>query len=196
MNSIRTNIPTLMIAILFSSQAVNAESFRGASSWSDVANNIKHSVAPNNVGETDPVAKNIVAGGAGSITVDPCNGDTIQKEMDKGVKDRQQIAEDQYRKAMDLSCLDKYKNFSIAAGIGVFDFSRVISQIRDQICAAAASLYSRTTAPVSTAVWNASGGTVNMRAFAPANGPQGGGVSYTVDTYGTTYGVQPPNIFQ
>lgn len=184
------------LLVLFAASAFAAvPSQRQAAAWSGVRSNAAVAVDPSsNIRDANTEA--VIAGSSGSIPVDPCDGNTIKAEMNKQVSDRQTIADNQFKKAMDLSCLDKYKNLNIAGSFGVFDASRFVSALRDQVCKAADRAFSSVAAPVSTGVWAATGGAGGVRVTPSGNSNSTPGISGSTSTYNSSYGVQVPNLFQ
>lgn len=203
----RLVILLFVCAIALPTVALAAGTTRHVASWSDVAEAFRGKVnKADPAKQSDPNANAVVAGGAGAIPVDPCSQETIDREMKDSVAARSQIAEDQYKKAMDLSCLDKFKNLNIASSFGVFDATRLVGVLRNKVCDVADSIFNKLSAPVSTAVWSATNGKVNMKVFAGGQGGAGGqdGVTWTNSTYSSAYGydnkvaekIASPNLFK
>lgn len=188
--------PVFLLFVLFAGNALAVDPVvvRQSGSMGKVVNSMKTTfgVGEQSAGQAAVAAAGSVKSSAGEIAVSPCDDKTVTARMDESIQKRTEIADTEIKKAADLSCLDKYKNLNIAASFGVFDASRYIAAMRNQTCQAADSAFGKyVSGPSSSTVWSTSGGNARVTVT-----PTSGSGSVSTSTYGTTGGINPPNIFK
>lgn len=93
----------------------------------------------------------------------------------------------------EMSCLDKYKNVSLAGMLGIPSLSNIFDQLKGQACRYIDSQVGRATEPLNQSVWLPGGGRVNTGVVFGDQAKGKGPVSGKVYSSGN---VQLPQIFK